>query len=57
MKALCTNNNKGGKILVIDATLDPDKVDACSNMGRLHDLSHVRALALTELKNIMTIKK
>ena len=57
MKALCTNNNKGGKILVIDSTLDPDKVDACSNMGRLHDLSHVRALALTELKNIMTIKK
>lgn len=57
MKAVCTNNYKGGRILVIDVTLDPDKVDACNNIERLRDPSHVRALALTGLKNIMTIKK
>ncbi len=56
MKALCTNNDKGERILVIDATLDPTKLMLVI-ISRLRDPSHARALALTELKNIMTIKK
>ena len=50
MKRVCTNE---GKIIVIDVTPDPDKVDAYNSMEKLRDPSHVRALTLTELQNIM----
>jgi ubiquinone/menaquinone biosynthesis C-methylase UbiE len=50
MKRLCTNK---GKLIVIDVTPDPDKVDAYNSMEKLRDPSHVRALTLTELQNIM----
>jgi len=50
MKRVCTNK---GKILVIDVTPDPDKVDAYNHVEKLRDPSHARALTLTELENYM----
>lgn len=50
MKRVCTNEEK---ILVIDVTPDPDKVDAYNHVEKLRDPSYVRALTLTELENIM----
>jgi ubiquinone/menaquinone biosynthesis C-methylase UbiE len=50
MKRVCADN---GKILVIDVTPDPAKADAYNRVEKLRDPSHVRALALAELENIM----
>lgn len=50
MKRVCADN---GKILVIDVTPDPAKVDAYNRVEKLRDPSHVRALTLAELENIM----
>src|SRR5215210_1193279 len=50
IKRVCTNK---GKILVIDVTPDPDKVDAYNHVEKLRDPSHARALTLTELENYM----
>jgi ubiquinone/menaquinone biosynthesis C-methylase UbiE len=41
MQHVCTNGKEGeggGKILVIDVTPNPDKVDAYNGMEKLHDL-------------------
>jgi ubiquinone/menaquinone biosynthesis C-methylase UbiE len=45
---VCADN---GKVLVIDVTPEPDKVDAYNRVEKLRDPSHVRALTLTELKD------
>ncbi|AIF84901.1 methylase involved in ubiquinone/menaquinone biosynthesis [Candidatus Nitrososphaera evergladensis SR1] len=50
MERVCASK---GKILVIDVTPDPDKVDAYNRVEKLRDSSHVGALTLTELENIM----
>jgi len=53
MKRVCTNE---GKIIVIDVTPDPDKVDAYNYVEKLRDPSHERALTLTELVDVMKSK-
>jgi ubiquinone/menaquinone biosynthesis C-methylase UbiE len=50
MKRVCT---PGGKIIVIDVTPDKDKVEAYNNVEKLRDSSHVKALTLNELENMM----
>ncbi|MGN6629818.1 MAG: class I SAM-dependent methyltransferase [Candidatus Nitrosocosmicus sp.] len=50
MKRVCM---PGGKILIIDVTPDENKVDAYNLVEKLRDSSHVRALTLYELKNMM----
>jgi hypothetical protein len=37
----------------VDITIDPEKVDAFSQMERIRDASHVRVLTFSELKNMM----
>ena len=41
-----------GKVLIIDVTSDPDKVDAYNQVEKLRDASHVEALTLVQLENI-----
>ena len=50
MKRVCMPN---GKVVVIDATPDKDKVDLFDEVERLRDSSHVRALTFSELKSMM----
>jgi len=50
MKRVCM---PGGKILIIDVTPDENKVDAYNQVEKLRDSSHVRALTVYELKNMM----
>jgi ubiquinone/menaquinone biosynthesis C-methylase UbiE len=50
MQRVCTRNVR---ILVIDVTPDPDKVDAYNQVEKLRDPSHAGALTLRVLENIM----
>jgi ubiquinone/menaquinone biosynthesis C-methylase UbiE len=50
MERVCTGK---GRVLVIDVTPDSDKADAYNRVEKLRDPSHVGALTLTELKDIM----
>ena len=50
MERVCTGK---GKVLVIDVTPDPGKADAYNRVEKLRDPSHVGALTLTELRDIM----
>lgn len=42
-----------GKVLIIDVTPDPDKVDAYNQVEKLRDPSHAEALTLVQLENII----
>lgn len=50
MGRVCIDN---GKVLVIDVTPDPDKVDAYNHAERLRDPSHAKALTMEELTGAM----
>lgn len=50
MSRVCATN---GKVLIIDVTPDPGKVDAYNSVEKLRDPSHVGALTLAELENAM----
>ncbi|HKU48593.1 MAG TPA: methyltransferase domain-containing protein [Nitrososphaera sp.] len=50
MQRVCTRN---GRVLVIDVTPDPDKVDAYNQVEKLRDPSHAGALTLSVLEKIM----
>lgn len=50
MKRVCV---RGGKVLIIDVTPDPDKVDAYNRIEKLRDPSHARALTLAELEEMI----
>lgn len=44
----------GGRILIADVALPPEKVDAYNHLERLRDPSHTRALTLCELQTLVS---
>lgn len=52
MKRVSDKHN--GKVVIIDVTPEPEKADAYNHMEKLRDPSHVRALTLAELKNMIS---
>lgn len=50
MKRICGEN---GKVLIIDVTADPDKVDAYNRVEKMRDPSHAGALTKMQLENII----
>lgn len=50
MKRVCST---GGKVIVIDVTPDSDKNATYNHVEKLRDCSHVTALTLAELQNMM----
>ena len=52
MKRVC-DPGRNGRVAVADITIDPEKVDEFNQMERIRDPSHVRALTLTDLQNMM----
>ncbi len=50
MKRVC---KPGGRVLVIDVTPENDKVVEYNNVEKLRDPSHVKALTISELENLM----
>ncbi len=43
----------GGKIMIIDAVLPPEKIDAYNRFEKLLDPSHNRALTMEELRKLL----
>lgn len=50
MKRVC---KPGGRVIIIDVTPEDDKVVEYNNVEKLRDPSHVKALTISELKNMM----
>jgi ubiquinone/menaquinone biosynthesis C-methylase UbiE len=45
--------NPGGKIMIIDAILPPEKIDAYNRFEKLFDPSHNRALTMEEMQSLV----
>jgi ubiquinone/menaquinone biosynthesis C-methylase UbiE len=52
MDRVCDSASQG-RVVVVDITIDPEKVDAFNQMEKIRDPSHVRALTFTELESMM----
>ena len=50
MKRVC---KPGGRVIIIDVTPEDDKVVEYNNVEKLRDPSHVKALTISELENMM----
>jgi ubiquinone/menaquinone biosynthesis C-methylase UbiE len=50
MKRLCI---RSGKVVIVDVTPQTDKIDAYNYVEKLRDPSHVRALSVAELQDMI----
>ena len=50
MKRVCITS---GKVVIVDVTPQPDKIDVYNHVEKLRDPSHVKALSVAELEDII----